>query len=88
MFTGDTSLVGGNGTAFSSSNPTNKTYAVIDAPGTPGYFTDGYKPRFTLMNNDTLAITYPSGCTGGNVCTYSVNGGAEQTVTSDTFNCP
>ena len=87
MFTGDTNLVGGNGTVYSSYH-IDKTYAVIDAPGTPGYFTDGYKPRFTLMDSDTLAIIYPSGCTGGNVCTYSVNGGTEQTVTSDTFNLP
>lgn len=32
-------IVGGNGTTFSSGNPTDKTYARIDAPGTPGYFT-------------------------------------------------
>ncbi len=32
-------LVGGNGTSFSPSNPIIKTYARIDAPGTPGYFT-------------------------------------------------
>ena len=39
LFKDNTNLVGGNGTTFSSSNPTNKTYARIDAPGTPGYFT-------------------------------------------------
>lgn len=39
MFLDATNLVGGNGTAYSSSNPTDKTYARIDAPGTPGYFT-------------------------------------------------
>ena len=32
-------LVGGNGTTFSPSNSILKTYARIDAPGTPGYFT-------------------------------------------------
>lgn len=33
-------LVGGSGTAWSSSNPTNKTYARIDnPPDAPGYFT-------------------------------------------------
>lgn len=32
-------IVGGNGTTYSNSNPTDKTYARIDAPGTPGYFT-------------------------------------------------
>ena len=39
LFNDNTNLVGGNGTTFSSSNPTDKTYARIDAPGTPGYFT-------------------------------------------------
>lgn len=38
MFRGCSSLVGGNGTQFNSSN-INKTYARIDADGTPGYFT-------------------------------------------------
>nr|WP_278245050.1 BspA family leucine-rich repeat surface protein [Ruminococcus flavefaciens] len=37
MFTGCTSLVGGNGTAFDPSI-TNSSYARIDMPGTPGYF--------------------------------------------------
>lgn len=39
-FYGDTSLVGGNGTAFSSSN-TSADYAVIDSDDTPGYLTAG-----------------------------------------------
>ena len=39
MFFNTINLVGGNGTTYSPSNPTNKTYARIDAPGTPGYFT-------------------------------------------------
>ena len=35
------SLVGGKGTAYSSSNPKDKTYAHIDGgPSNPGYFTD------------------------------------------------
>lgn len=38
MFNGATNLVGGNGTAYNSSR-INKTYARIDAPGAPGYFT-------------------------------------------------
>ena len=37
MFTGCTSLVGGNGTAFDPSI-TNSSYARIDMPGAPGYF--------------------------------------------------
>ena len=38
MFYGCTSLVGGNGTVFDSSK-TDKTMAVIDTPGAPGYLT-------------------------------------------------
>lgn len=37
-FSGCESLVGQNGTAFSSSN-TNSNYAVVDTPSTPGYLT-------------------------------------------------
>ena len=39
MFLYCTKLRGGNGTTYSHSNPTDKTYARIDAPGTQGYFT-------------------------------------------------
>jgi surface protein len=40
MFTGCTSLVGGQGTTWNDSNPKDKTYAHIDGgPSNPGYFT-------------------------------------------------
>ncbi len=40
MFTNCTSLVGGQGTTYNSSNPMDKTYAHIDGgPSNPGYFT-------------------------------------------------
>ncbi len=39
MFWNNTNLVGGNGTAYSNGLPQDKTFARIDAPGTPGYFT-------------------------------------------------
>lgn len=39
MFINCTSLVGGNGTAYNASN-VGKSYAVVDRPGTPGYFTE------------------------------------------------
>lgn len=39
MFWNNTNLVGGNGTAYSNGFPQDKTYARIDTPGTPGYFT-------------------------------------------------
>ena len=54
MFTGATNLVGGNGTTYSSSNPTDKTYAVIDTVSTPGYFT--YKAP-TINNTSSNPIT-------------------------------
>ena len=38
MFTSNNKLVGGNGTAYNSSYR-DKTYARIDTPSTPGYFT-------------------------------------------------
>ena len=41
MFKNCTSLVGGKGTAYSSSNPKDKTYAHIDGgTSNPGYFTE------------------------------------------------
>ena len=39
MFDSATNLVGGNGTNYQNTNPSDKTYAHIDAPGNPGYFT-------------------------------------------------
>lgn len=38
MFNNDNNLVGGNGTVYDA-NHVNGTYAVIDTPTTPGYFT-------------------------------------------------
>ncbi len=39
MFTSCSNLKGGNGTLFDFSNPEDCTYARIDTPSTPGYFT-------------------------------------------------
>ena len=51
MFSSCTSLVGGNGTTYSSSH-TDKAYAHADAEGNPGYFT--YKANLLLgdVNGD------------------------------------
>ena len=63
MFTGCTSLVGGNGTKFNS-NYTDKTYARIDATGTPGYLTSlsatisTGKQAYAVLNNGTLTFYY------------------------------
>ena len=49
------SLVGGQGTAYSSSNPRNKTYAHIDGgPSNPGYFTDKNASQRGDINGDGL----------------------------------
>ena len=55
MFNNCSKLVGGNGTSYSSSH-TDKTYARIDTPETPGYFTR--KPiQSGALNNTLLAVT-------------------------------
>ena len=48
MFGDCTRLKGGNGTAYNSSY-TDKTYARIDASGTPGYFTANMQKTTSLM---------------------------------------
>ena len=55
MFLDCSSLVGGQGTTYNSSNPVDKTYAHIDGgPSNPGYFTE--KVNFTRgdVNGDGL----------------------------------
>lgn len=49
MFSSDSKLVGGNGTACDGSNNIDVTYARIDKEGQPGYFTDA---------NATSSLTY------------------------------
>ncbi len=53
MFNGCTSIRGGNGTTYSSSN-IDKTYARIDAFGTPGYFTGN-----SSGTTRTVTFVYP-----------------------------
>jgi surface protein len=53
MFYNCTSLVGGQGTTWNSSNPTDKTYAHIDGgPSNPGYFTDNSAALRGDVNGD------------------------------------
>lgn len=56
-----TSLVGGNGTAYNSSN-VSYTYAKVDREGNPGYFTyiksDTYY-NVEVINSDYATISYP-----------------------------
>ena len=57
MFIGCTKLIGGNGTAYDASH-TDYTYARIDKPGEPGYFTD--------MNAATETVAVPQFTVEGN----------------------
>ena len=53
MFNNCASLVGGKGTAYSSTNPKDKTYAHIDGgPSNPGYFTDKNAGQRGDVNGD------------------------------------
>ncbi len=56
MFSGDTAIVGGNGTTYSSSN-TGGAYAKIDKPGQVGYFTNGIYPVITNVSTQTTSST-------------------------------
>ena len=58
-FQGCSRLVGGMGTAFSYSNPSDKTYAHIDGgPSNPGYFTakGGTALRGDVNGNNEVTI--------------------------------
>ena len=52
MFHGCTSLVGGQGTTYSESNPRDDTYAHIDGgPSNPGYFTE-WKEAYVVYTEE------------------------------------
>ncbi len=55
MFYNCTSLVGGNGTTYNSSN-IDETYAHIDAVGNPGYLTDKAQGYHFREDNDNSSI--------------------------------
>ena len=79
MFYGCTSLVGGRGTTYSDSNPTDKTYAHIDGgPSNPGYFTDINGPRpyaCYTPSNTTLTFYYDNQRSSRPGTTYDLNTG-------------
>jgi len=62
MFSDCTALVGGNGTKYADANPKDITYARIDKPGVPGYFTEPVLPlaaRAVVRDNGkTLLFVY------------------------------
>ena len=87
MFYGCTSLVGGQGTTYSDSNPMDKTYAHIDGgTSNPGYFTaEGDEPWTDPVayacytpSNTTLTFYYDSQRSSRPGTTYDLNTGANE----------
>ena len=80
MFSGCTSLVGGQGTTYNSSNPRDKTYAHIDGgPSNPGYFTRGTEAYACYTSsNTTLTFYYDSQRSSRPGTTYDLNTGANE----------
>ena len=77
MFYNCTSLVGGQGTTYSSSNPIDKTYAHIDGgTSNPGYFTE-WKEAYACYtpSNTTLTFYYDSQRSSRTGTTYDLNTG-------------
>ena len=81
MFTGCTSLVGGQGTTWNSSNPTDKTYAHIDGgPSNPGYFTAKTEAYACYTSsNTTLTFYYDNQRSSRTGTTYDLNEGRYDT---------
>ncbi len=78
MFSDCTSLVGGQGTTYNSSNPTDKTYAHIDGgPSNPGYFTRGTEAYACYTSsNTTLTFYYDTQRSSRTGTTYDLNTGS------------
>ena len=82
MFSNCTSLVGGQGTAYNSSNPKDKTYAHIDGgPSNPGYFTEKGPEAYACYtpSNTTLTFYYDTQRSSRTGTTYDLNTGAHDT---------
>ena len=83
MFWNCICLVGGQGTTWNSSNPTDKTYAHIDGgTSNPGYFTDGNGPRpyaCYTSSNTTLTFYYDNQRSSRTGTTYDLNEGSNIT---------
>jgi surface protein len=79
MFNGCTSLVGGMGTTYKSSNPTDKTYAHIDGgTSNPGYFTAEGTEAYACYtsSNTTLTFYYDTQRSSRTGVTYDLNTGS------------
>ena len=84
MFTNCTSLVGGKGTTYNASNPTDKTYAHIDGgTSNPGYFTDKNAPvpyACYTSSNTTLTFYYDNQRGSRPGTTYDLNTGSNDPI--------
>ena len=81
MFTNCTSLVGGQGTTYNSSNPTDKTYAHIDGGSSnPGYFSEKPKESYACYtsSNTTLTFYYDNQRSSRSGTTYDLNTGENE----------
>ena len=85
MFTECNSLVGGQGTTWDMSNPTDKTYAHIDGgPSNPGYFTAATEAYANYTSsNTTLTFYYDSQRSSRTGTTYDLNSGDDTPAWSD-----
>ena len=76
MFSDCTRLVGGQGTTWNSSNPTDKTYAHIDGgTSNPGYFTGYEAYACYTSSNTTLTFYYDNQRSSRSGTTYDLNTG-------------
>jgi surface protein len=79
MFNDCTRLVGGQGTTYNSSSPTDKTYAHIDGgPSNPGYFTEKGPEAYACYtsSNTTLTFYYDTQRSSRSGTTYGLNTGS------------
>ena len=77
MFSECTSLVGGQGTTWKATNPSNKTYAHVDGgPNNPGYFTS---KAYAAFENGTLTFYYDTERNSRTGTTYDLNTGKNAT---------
>ncbi len=80
IFTGCTSLVGGNGTHCDGENNLGRAYAIIDGKdGNPGYLTRAEPFPYVVLSEDGKTLTfYHDGHRGSKMGTiYNLNSGAD-----------
>ncbi|MBR7017614.1 MAG: BspA family leucine-rich repeat surface protein [Prevotella sp.] len=90
MFVNSSCLEGGQGTTYSSSNPTDKTYAHIDeGPSNPGYFTKAPEAYACYTPSNTTLTFYYDNQRSSHwyYTTYDLNTGSNEPAwyTDDTY---